>query len=236
MSRRAGSQSRLGEWKSRSTQVGGASIAGCRSSRQSARNVARSISGTGRCKPRQIPVEQQLGLDQESIHVVGRDAVIDMRRDRQHVGQMLRVQRQQHVDRGLVAVLDRVAGGSPATTRSSPRSSMMQQALLEIGVHRSRAPRSRAARSPFAMRDERHDALGEMRDRAVGLAVAHRRAVGAARRVHQDHVLLAERQAARRSGSRHRPACARAARRCSRSRRRTGGPPRCGRRARANEP
>ena len=44
---------------------------------------------------------------------------------------------------------------------------------------------------PVRHRDERHDVLGEMGDGAVGLAVAHRRAVRPARRVHQDGPLLA---------------------------------------------
>ena len=47
-----------------------------------------------------------------------------------------------------------------------------------------------------------------MGDGAVGLAVAHRRTVGTARRVHQDCRLAVERRAARRFASRRRLACA----------------------------
>ena len=67
------------------------------------------------------------------------------------------------------------------------------------------SPRSRSAlqdggrREPaFAQsvghRHERDDAFGEMRDRAVGLAVPDRRTVRPPRRVHQDRVLVAERE------------------------------------------
>ena len=47
-------------------------------------------------------------------------------------------------------------------------------------------------RSPFAIATNGTDVFGEMRDLAVGLAVAHRRAVGPARRVHQDGAMVAE--------------------------------------------
>jgi len=43
-------------------------------------------------------------------------------------------------------------------------------------------------------RDIRSDILGEMGDGAVGLAVAHRRTVRAARRVHQHHGLVVDHQ------------------------------------------
>ena len=70
---------------------------------------------------------------------------------------------------------------------------MMQQAVGELGLVDLRR-REAALAQPVRHGDERHDVLGEMRDRAVGLAVAHRRAVRPARRVHQDGALLAERE------------------------------------------
>ena len=70
---------------------------------------------------------------------------------------------------------------------------MQQQALVEIGVM-DLGRREAALAQPLRHRDERRDALGEMRDRAVGLAVAHRRAVRPPRRVHQDDALVAERE------------------------------------------
>jgi hypothetical protein len=45
---------------------------------------------------------------------------------------------------------------------------------------------------PVGHRDERLDVLRKMHDRAVGFPVAHRRAVGPARRVHQDRVPVFE--------------------------------------------
>ena len=84
---RPGSHNKLGEWKSRSTQVGGASIAGCNSSRQSAAKRSALGVGHGCVQPRQEPIEQQLSLDQEGVHVVMREAVLDMRRHRQNIGQ-----------------------------------------------------------------------------------------------------------------------------------------------------
>src|SRR6185295_32491 len=55
---------------------------------------------------------------------------------------------------------------------------------------------------PVGDGDKGNDILDQMRDLTVRLAVAHRRTVGAARRIHQDRGVLAERQpliAARRS-------------------------------------
>ena len=64
-----------------------------------------------------------------------------------------------------------------------------QQSFVEFGRVdlrcREAVPAQRARH-----RDERLHVFGEMRDRAVGQAIAHRRAVGPARRVHQDHVLV----------------------------------------------
>ena len=171
-----------------------------------------------RCvEPRQEPVHQELGFDQERVHVVGRNAVFDMGRDGQGVGQPLLVQRKQHVDRGLVALLDR-------RRRIAAHHALLaevledQQSVIEISVMddgRREAVLPQAVRH----RHERHDTVGKMRDRAIGLAAAHRRAVRPARHVHQDHVLVAEGEPLVRRAWRRRPASARAAPRHSRSRR-----------------
>ncbi len=64
---------------------------------------------------------------------------------------------------------------------------------VEVGVQDGRR-REAALAQPVGHRHERRPRLGEMRDRAVGLAVADRRAVGPPRRIHQDGVLVAERE------------------------------------------
>ena len=46
MPSRSGSQSRLGEWKSRNTQVFGASMTGAKAARHSARNLSRAAAVT----------------------------------------------------------------------------------------------------------------------------------------------------------------------------------------------
>ena len=156
---------------------------------------------------RQVPVEQELGLDQERVHVVGWNAIFDVRRDRQHIRQRLPVQMQQRIDRGLVALLDR-------RRRIALDHALVAEILDAAAVPvRDRHGGCPAPTSPCAVkarrhRDERHHVVGEMRDLAVGLAIAHRRAVGPLRRVHQDHVLVAERQPlvdARRSVALHAP-------------------------------
>ena len=73
-----------------------------------------------------------------------------MGRNRQGVGQLLFVQRKQHVDRGLVALLDRrrrVAAHHALVAEVFEN----QQAVIEIGVMDDRAPRSRIRRRPFAI-------------------------------------------------------------------------------------
>ena len=67
---RCGSQSRLGEWKSRSTQVGGDSIAGLQQLAPQRPKRPRSVSRHRCVEPRQEPVQQELGFDQEGVHVV----------------------------------------------------------------------------------------------------------------------------------------------------------------------
>ena len=54
-----------------------------------ARNSWRGVVRHRRVEARQVPVEQQLDLDQERVQVVGRNAIFEMRRDRQQVGKLL---------------------------------------------------------------------------------------------------------------------------------------------------
>ena len=113
-----------------------------------------------------------------------------MGRDGQGVGQPLLVQRKQHVDRGLVALLDR-------RRRIAAHHALLaeiledQESVIQISVMDDRC-RESVLPQAVRHRHERHDTVGKMRDRAVGLAAAHRGAVSPARHVHQDHVLVAE--------------------------------------------
>ena len=156
------------------------------------RIVGADLVGHRDAEPRQIPVEQQLDLDLIGVDVVGRQRVDDMRRDRDRARQLLAVQRDQHIDRRRIALLDRrrrIAGdhGLGAEVFDD------EQAVGELGLVDLRGGEAELAQ-PVRHADERHDVLGEMGDRAVGLAVAHRRAVRPARRVHQDGALVAEPQ------------------------------------------
>ena len=169
-----------------------------------------------RVEPRQEPVHQELGFDQERVHVVGGNAVFDMGRDGQGVGQSLLVQRKQHVNRGLVALLDR-RGRVAAHHALVAEVFEDQQALIEIGVMDD-GRREAVLPQTVRHRHEGHDTVGQMRDRAIGLAATYRRAVGPARHVHQDHVLVAEGKPFVRRAWRRRPASARATLRYSRSR------------------
>src|SRR5262245_23346568 len=60
----------------------------------------------GGAQPRQVPIEQELGLDQECLQVVTGNFVFEMRCDRQRAWELPAVQIGQHVDRGLVALDD----------------------------------------------------------------------------------------------------------------------------------
>jgi hypothetical protein len=63
--------------------------------------------------------------------------------------------------------------------------------VCEVDRRRRKAERAQS----FCHRDEGADILGEMRDGAIGLAVAHRRTVGPWRRVHQNVALVIKYQA-----------------------------------------
>ncbi len=100
------------------------------------------------------------------------------------------MQRDQYVDRGLIALLDRrrrIAGhhGFGAEILDD------EQAVGELGLVDLRSGEA-ALMQAICHSDKRNDVLGEMGDDAVGLAVAHRRTVRPARRVHQDGALLAK--------------------------------------------
>ena len=60
-----------------------------------------------------------------------------------------------------------------------------QQAVLEILGQNLRRAQARRPQRPGDGRERAHHVLGQMRDAAVGLAVADRRAVRLARRIHQ---------------------------------------------------
>ena len=179
---------------------------------------------------RQIPVDQKFGLDQEGVEVVTRQRVSDARLDRQHVGQRRAMQRRQQIGRHLVARLDR-RRRLAVDDQFAAEVFEHQQAGLAVGGENRR--RGKAAHAQGLRHgDERRDAFGEMRDRAVGLAVAHRRSVRPLRRIHQDVARAVAASAARRRASRRRPACIAARPRRSRNGRGTRGSWRCARRAR----
>ena len=171
-----------------------ASSTGCSASRQNREEFGARIVGDHDAEPRQIPFEQELDLDQQRVHVVGRDLVLDMRRDRQHRRQLpcraapaARRPRSRSARRSAPA--DRLS-----TTPSLPRSSMISRPCCRSACRMSGADEALRAQ-PLRHRDERHHRFGEMRDLAVGLAVLHRRPVGPLRRVHQDRAPVAEDQA-----------------------------------------
>ena len=163
----------------------------CSASRHSATKSARGLIGHRDAEPRQIPVEQQLDLDQIGVDVVGRQRVHDVRRDRDRVaaaaGCAARpARRPPPCSAPRSAPADR---RTPPARRRGPRG-CSRPSVKSACVDLRR--REAALAQPVRHRDERHDVLGEMRDRAVGLAVAHRRPVRPARRVHQDGALVAE--------------------------------------------
>ena len=64
----------------------------------------------------QIPVNQQFNLDHERVDLVTWQPVLAMRRDLQRLRQSAAMQCDQHIERGLVALLDRrrrIAGHNP---------------------------------------------------------------------------------------------------------------------------
>ncbi len=95
------------------------------------------------------------------------------------------MQHGQKIDGGLVARLDR-------RRRIAADNAFVAEILhddesaVEIGVENGRR-RKRALAQSACERDVRHDVFGEMGDGAIGLAVANRRTVRPARRVHQNY-------------------------------------------------
>ena len=147
------------------------SIAGCSASRQSAKNSARASSVTIDAEPRQIPVEQQLRLDQQRVHVVGAGSgAPHAARPAARRAAACRAARAARRPRPRSAPTIG-AGGSPATTPSSPRSSMTSRPCSRSACWISGAVRP-CARSPFAIATNGTTDFREMRDLAVGLAVA----------------------------------------------------------------
>ena len=149
------------------------------------RHEIRSLLGrggrAGAGRVRQVPVEQQLHLDRERAGVIGRRCVDGA------VGQHHRLRRRLGVEGG-----EQVDGDAVAlwVGRSARRHDLVaevfrqQQAVGEVARVDARR-RQAAVGECHRHGDERADVLGEVGDAAVGLAVAHRRAVGARGRVHQ---------------------------------------------------
>jgi len=69
----------------------------------------------------------------------------------------------------------------------------LQQAGGAVGGENFRRRQAAGAQRP-RHGDERRHIVGEMRDRAIGLAVAHRRSVRPLRRIHQDVAFALERE------------------------------------------
>ena len=152
----------------------------------------------GDSEARQKPIEDELCLDQERVHVIRRNAIVEARRDRQHLGQLLLVQGEQHVDSRLVALLDR-DGRIAAYDRLVAEVFNDEQPGSQIGlIHGGRGE----SVLPQSLRhgNKRYHVIGETRDLAIGLAIAHRRAVETARRVHQNRLFADEREAFVRTG------------------------------------
>ena len=157
---------------------------GVSASRQSATKVARAVSATVVPAARNIPVEQQFGFDQEGVEVVTRNGVIDAGDDRQRFDHVVAVKREQGIDRGRIARLDR-RGRIARHEQLGAEILQHDEALIEIGGVDFRRGKSAFAQT-FGQGDERFHVFRKMRDGAVGLAVAHGRAVGPRRRIHQD--------------------------------------------------
>ena len=109
------------------------SIAGSSASRHK-RDEPLAHTGSGRgVGARQIPVEQKLGLDQERLHVVARQPIVDDAALPAALRQLPAMQRDQKIDRGLVARLDRrrrIAADNPLVAEILHD----DQPVIEIGV------------------------------------------------------------------------------------------------------
>ena len=140
----------------------------------------------------QIPVEQQLDLDQERIHIVLRQLVVEMRRTCSVSGSRRRCSDIKHIEGGLVARLDR--------RRRIARDDALFAEILHDDQSQCRVGLQDHRRRKIALaqgsreRHVRNRILGQMSDGAVGLAVAHRRTVGMRRRIHQHHGIAVEGQ------------------------------------------
>ena len=102
------------------------------------------------------------------------------------------MQRDQHVNGGFVARRDR---RRRIAVDDAHLAEILHddEAARRIGVQNLRR-REVAVAQAARQRDVGDRILGQMGDGAIGLAVAHRRAVGPRRRVHQDHGLVVERE------------------------------------------
>ena len=135
---------------------------------------------------------QQFHLDQQRVQVVTRQSCNRRPLDRQSCGNFSRCSAASTLHRRLVARFDR-RRRLPGGNRFVAEILDDQQAGVAVGVENRRRGKSALAQAE-RHGDERRHVFGEMRDRAVGLAVAHRRSVRPLRRIHQDVARAIERE------------------------------------------
>ena len=154
------------------------------------RSLSESLAGVGRAARdmRQIPVDQKLGLDGERLAVVDGNLMRHVRRDLDPARPFVRVHLGQQLGGGDVALRDR----RPVRIEDAFGTEVLdhEQPLIEVDGGDFGGGKTRLAQN-LRDGDEGRDRFGEMGDPAVGSAVADRRAVGPARRIHQDDRLAA---------------------------------------------
>ena len=124
---------------------------------------------------RRVPFDQQVGLDQQGFEIVGRNA-IGSARISDVARQIARMQLREQQHGFPVSLGDRaVASGD------SLRAEIFEHGEPDLEIGGEQARRGKALRDQgFVHGDEGPDVFREMNQRAVGLAVAHGRAVRAA--------------------------------------------------------
>ena len=166
--------------------------------------VGLHVAGQGHALVRQVPFLHQPDLDHHCLVVERRHRVVEMRCERQHIGQRLPMECSQHVHRGLIAIGDRfgrIAGDESLAAEILGD----KETFIEIGVVNRGCGIAALAQSA-GDGDKRPDIFGEVHSLAVGFSVIERRSVGATRRIHQDGglvVLGQPRVRARRGITRH---------------------------------
>ena len=137
----------------------------------------------------QIPVEEQLGLDQKSADVIAGDLIVDIRRYRQRVRKVDFMQLNECVHRQFVAHFER---GRRIALDDFVRAEIFQnhKSVVEIGGEDLRGGESEVSQS-ICERDKWLHVLGKMGDRTVGPSVLDRRPIRAPRRIHQNDLAVA---------------------------------------------